>query len=218
MMADRRRYTGTKTLQTAWTVVVAVAVAGWTVALPTVGSPVLRLGGGGVAWVAGLLVLGVSERRHWRRMVERSTFEPDVGPHTADLQKILQGQSVTVSTDVPGLFSQTHTTITAPVEGVDASFTIRISDSGSADDHQGVQTGNETLDEQFVIRGSEQNLQVLLSADVQAALMDVTTPGTFTVTDERVAYEIPFARLRGSELDAAGEAVATIASRLEDVG
>ena len=213
-MADWRRYTGTKTLQMIWTVVVFAAVAVAEVLLSVSGTPLVAVGGG-LAWVVGLVVLGLRDRRHWNRMVEASTFESDPGAHTADLQKIIQGQSVTVKTDVSGILAQAHTRVRANVEGVDASFKIRIRDVGAAGDGAGLTTGNDALDDRFAIEGSAENVKALLSTEVQAALMDVETPGEFTVTATHVDYEMPFTRLSGDELDAAGRAVAIMAARIE---
>jgi hypothetical protein len=214
-MTDHRRYTGTKTLQTAWTVAVLVLAVGlWT---GDVFSPLVTVAGAGGAWVVGLVGLGFRDRRHWQRLTAASTFDRGLAAHTSDLQTIIRGQSVSVSTDVPGLLSQAHLTVRANVEGVDASFTIRIQDAGSTD-RTGVKTGNGELDEQFVVRGKEGNVAAVLTDEVRAALLAVETPGVFTVTGDAVAYDVPFTQVTADELDAAADAAATIAARLETVG
>lgn len=214
-MADRRRYTGTKTLQTGWTLLlVAVAVTA-NLVLSTGTGRMILVGGIGGTWILGLVLLGWNDRRHWNQMVDASTFQREPGAHTADLQKIIRGRSVTVTTDVTGPLSQAHTRVRANLDGVDASFKIRISDAGSVDGSRGLTTGNETLDQRFVIEGSAANVKALLSTEVQSALMDVQTPGTFTVTADRVVYDIPFTRLSSDELDSAATAVALIADRIE---
>jgi len=151
-------------------------------------------------------------------MVSRSSFDRDGGTRSADLEKLLQGRSVIVSTTVPSLFSQTHTEISVPVEGVNASFTISVHNVGTGGTNSGITTGNETLDERFVIEGSEQNIAKLLSADVQAALMDIETPGTCTITGERVIYVVPFTRLSATELETISDGLIAIAERLESIG
>jgi hypothetical protein len=217
-MADWRRYTGTKTLQLGWTVLVLAVVAIIEIVATPGSSPLFTVGGSSLVWVAGLVVLGLRDRRQWNRMVDESSFEPDPGAHTADLQKIIHGQSVTVTTDVPGILSQAHTRVRANIESVDASFKIRISDAARTDGNRGITTGNEALDEQFVIEGTAENVKALLSTDVQSVLMDLETPGTITVTADRATYEVPFTRLTGEELDTAGRAVAIMADRIETVG
>lgn len=214
-MADRRRYTGTKTLQTGWTLLSVLVLAGLAVADAL--SPLLLVGGVGSVWMLGLVVLGLQDRRHWQRLTAASSFEEGLEAHTSDLQKIIGGQSVTVTTDVTGLLSQAHLQVRANVEGVDASFTVRIEDAETAD-RGGVTTGDGDFDEQFVVRGKEGNVAAVLTDDVRAAVLTVDTPGTFTVTGEAVTYEIPFTRVTVEELDAAGEAVAAIAARLEAIG
>ncbi len=217
-MADWRRYTGTKTLQTGWTLAVLGLAAVVEFALSTGIPAQVTLGVAGLAWILGLALLGLQDRRAWNRMVEESAFESDPGAHTADLQKIIQGQSVTVSTDVSGILAQAHTHVRATIDGVDASFQIRIRDEPSAKAERGLTTGNDAIDERFVIDGSPENVKALLSPDVQAALMGVETPGTITVTADHVVYDIPYTRLTASELDAAGQAVGMMADRIESVG
>jgi len=214
-MADRRRYTGTQTLQLGWTLVALLAV----VALQVVagGGPVpsaVAFLGPVVAWVVGLLALGIRERYHWNRLVSASSFERLSGPREADLERIVGGHSVQVVTRVPDLFG-THTVMSAPVEGVDADFTIRITHRSVADDDGGLATGQDALDERFVITGKPGNVKRLLSTELQETLLAIETPGTCTVTGERVEYDVPFTRLTAAELDAIGECVATVAARLE---
>ncbi|MFC7134634.1 MULTISPECIES: hypothetical protein [Salinibaculum] len=214
-MADRRRYTGTKTLQTGWTALAVLVLAVLTVTDAL--SPLLLVGGVGGAWVLGLVVLGLRERRHWQRLTAASSFDEGMEAHTSDLQQIIEGQSVTVTTDVSGILSQAHLEVRATVEGVDASFTIRIEADGAGAEG-GVATGHPDIDDRFVVRGKEGNVAALLSEDVQSALLAVETPGVVTVTGEAVTYDIPFTRVTVEELDAAGATVATMAARLESIG
>lgn len=219
-MGDVRRYTGTQTLQICWTAVAVIAIAGLAVVVaPSAGLPLPAiLVGGSVAWMVGLVLLGLRERRHWNVMVERSSFDHDRGTSSADLERLVGGRSVTVTTDVSEFFFGTHTEIRTAVEDVDASFTVRFSYAGAGAEGEGITTGNDTLDERFVIEGSEQNAARLLSTEVQAALMEVETPGTCTVTGNEVRYEVPFTRLSAAELETIGDLVVTITKRVEAVG
>lgn len=216
-MPDRRRYTGTKSLQLAWSVVCVLAGAAIAQFAPgQIRTPGLLAVGG--LWLAGLLALGWRERRQWRGIVATSSFEPGGPAATADLQRIVSGTSVTVATTVPSLLSQTHTVVRAGVTGVDASFTVEMHHRGGGVSGEGISTGNEAIDEAWVLEGSPKNVRLLLSTDVQSALMDVSVPGTVTVTGERVTIRIPFTALSADELAASASAVATIADRLEQVG
>lgn len=221
-MADRRRYTGTKTLQLAWTIGVVVGtVAVGLAASDPIGSVLARpavLGGASAAWLLGLIALAWRDRRHWRRLVANSSFDQGSGGSRVDLQRIVKGHSVTVETTVPDVLTQTHTEIRAGVEGVDASFEIRMRNLGEAADDEGLTTGNPALDDRYVIEGSPKNVKLVLSPDVQSALMDVETPGEFTITSDHVVYRIPFTRLSPDELALAAEAVAVLAERLERIG
>lgn len=216
-MPDRRRYTGTKTLQLAWSLVALAAGAAVLVFAPeAVSAPTLAVGGG--LWLAGLVALGWHERRRWRRLVSASSFEPGGPGATADLQRIVKGHSITVSTDVPGVLSQTNTVIAAGVTGVDARFTVTLTHVGGDAATEGLTTGNEALDEAWVVEGAPKNVTLLLTADVQSALMDVSVPGTATVTAERVEFRVPFAALSADELATCARVVAEVAERLERVG
>ncbi|WP_340099563.1 hypothetical protein [Salinibaculum salinum] len=214
-MADWRRYTGTKVRQAGWTLLLGLLAV--PVQLTGILPTVVIVGAAGICWVAGLVVLGLGERRHWSALVEDSAFDPGPSGHTADLQQIVRGQSVTVTTDVTGLLAPEHTQVSAAVEGVDTSFTVRIVDS-ELTDKNGVRTGDDALDDRFVITGAEGNVAALLTETIRDSLLTVEVPGAYTIRPDRVVYEIPFTRLTAKELDAAGDAVAILAAQLEAVG
>jgi hypothetical protein len=220
-MDERRRYTGTQRLQIAWSLGIVVIVglvlgASQTTGLPV--SPLVVTLALSVVWLVGLGTLGFRERRQWNRMVDQSSFTRQVGPHAADLEKIVEGRSVTVSTTVPGLVSQTHTEISANVTGVDASFSVEFERIENGSRGGGVTTGDDSLDERYLIEGSASNVDRILSPDVRSALLDIQTPGVCTVTGETVTFEVPFTNLSQGELDSIAEAVVTIAERVETVG
>lgn len=219
-MTDRRRYTGTQTLQLLWSVLALVVIVAVQIAIGgegTIPSPIGLVVSIAV-WFVGLLALGFRERRSWQRLVAESAFQPQTGPREADLERIVGGHSVQVATYLPGIFAGTHTAIWASVEGVDASFTITITHREVADADDGLSTGNDTLDERFVIDGRKGNVAKLLSVEVQEALMDVETPGTWTITGDRVEYDVPFTQLTADELDAVATATASMVERLEAIG
>jgi len=214
-MADRRRYTGTKTLQAGWTLL--LLAVGLVVGTTGLLSMVAAVGGVGLLWIGGLVALGLREHRHWTQLMTASSFDRGTAGGTADLQRIIQGKSVTVTTDVTGILTPGHTQVHTPVEGVDASFTVRIADEELAG-RDGLQTGVDALDERFVITGAESNVAALLTEAVRDALLAVDPSGTYTITPDRVVYEVPFTRLTADELAAAGRAVAVLALQLEAAG
>ncbi|MFC7074536.1 hypothetical protein ACFQJ7_09130 [Halovenus rubra] len=220
-MADRRRYTGTQRLQLLWSLslfllVGMVFILDRAVGVPA--SPLILALVLSVVWLLGLGVLGFRERQQWNKMVAQSSFSKQVGPNAADLETLVDGRSVTVSTTVPGLTAQTHTEVTTTVQEVDASFTVQfehVKDSGT---ENGLTTGDDSFDEQFVIDGSSQNVNRILSSDVRTALLSIETEGTCTITGEHVTFEIPFTMLSPGELEQLGEMVITIAKQVEAVG
>jgi hypothetical protein len=218
-MDDWRRITGTQFLQAIWTIFLLAVGAVIQLLQPVVGGllrPEVFLSLSG-AWIVGLLVVAIYDRRKWSRMVEQSSFKPNTGTTLADLETIKAGRAVTVQTRIPTVFSQAHTTIRTTVEGVSASFTVQLQHVGSGGAENGIQTGNPELDEGFIIRGSEQNVGQLLSPEIQATLMDIETVGTFTSTGSHVEYEVPFTRLRPGELEQLTEASVRIAERIEEL-
>jgi hypothetical protein len=215
-MADRRRYTGTRLLQVTWTALVVVVIAVVESMLSGLAPAAVTVGGGSVLWLVGLVTLGMRERRHWTQLMAASSYDRALAGHTADFQTIVGGKSVTATTDVAGLFSTEHTRIRAPVEGVDASFRVRIADDELAD-ADGLRTGVEALDGRFTISGSESNVAAILTEDVRDALLAVDAPGTYTVSPDRVVFEVPFTHVTAGELEAAGTAVAVLALRVEAV-
>jgi len=219
-MTDRRRYTGTQTLQLVWSGVALLALVALRVApggARSLPSPVAFLVTV-VVWFAGLVALGFRERRHWQRLVDASSFQRQTGPREADLERIVGGHSVQVATRVAGLLSGTHTAVWAPVNGVDASFTITVTHRVLTGNGGGLTTGSDALDERFVIEGAEGNVAKLLSPEVQEALLEMETPGAWMITGERVEYDVPFTRLEPEELDTIGAAVAVVVDRLEALG
>lgn len=211
-MADRRRYTGTKTLQAGWTVL--LFVVGLLVGATGLLSTVVTVGGVSILWVGGLVAVGLREHRHWNDLIATSSFDRGTAGQTADFQQIIRGKSVTVTTDVAGFLTAGHTQVRAPVEGVNASLTVRITDE-ELTDTEGVRTGVDALDDRFVITGADGNVAALLTEEVRDALLSVDPPGTYSVMPDRVVYEIPFTRLTADELAAAGDAVAVLALQLE---
>jgi hypothetical protein len=211
-MTEWRRFTGTPRAQLIFTagsgVLLLAAIA--TLApdfgvLPVVAAVV-------TAWLLGLVGFGLREYLQWNRLVENSEFERQRGPRENDLHKIIGGHSVTVTTDLDSPVGQTHAWVSAPVNDVDATFTVRFS---TEDDRGGVRTGNEDIDARYSIQGSRENVDRLLTPDVQMALMDAATPGTVTVSGDRVTYEIPFTQLTPAELSAATDVVVTLVDRVE---
>lgn len=218
-MDDWRRYTGTQMLQAGWTIL-ALAVAALLLLLDPFGGllapPVFLTWS--LTWIVGLVVIALFDRRNWNRMVAGSSFQPDTSTRLADLETIKGGRSVTVTTEIPETLAQSHLTVRAPIENVSASFTIRLTNVGTGGTADGLQTGNEALDDAYVIRGTRENVSQLLSREVQAALMDVETPGTFTITGTAVEYDVPFTRLGPAELETIAETCVTLATRIEEIG
>lgn len=220
-MTERRQYTGTQRLQIAWSlgivaVALVVAAIDLTTGLPVSSLvPVLIIS---VLWLVGLASLGFRDRRQWNRMVEESAFDRQAGTNTADLERIVEGRSVTISTSLPGPLSQTHTELTTSVAGVDASFSVEVRQRADEGVAGGVTTGHEQFDERFVVEGKEQNVTRILTPEVRTALLDVRTPGVCTVTGDAVSYEVPFTNLSPEELDTIAEALVVVATRVEDVG
>jgi hypothetical protein len=219
-MEDRRRYTGTQFLQAIWTIGALAVGAVIQFLAPIVGGllrPAVFLSVSGV-WIAGLIVIALYDRRRWSRMIDNSSFRPDTSTRLADLESLKGGRSVTVTTAIPNVLSQTHLTVQTPVEGVGASFTVRLSRVGSAGSDDGILTGNDDLDDAYVIRGTEGNVSQLLSPEIQATLMDIETVGVFTITGNAVEYEIPYTRISGDELESAADACVELAERVEQLG
>jgi hypothetical protein len=218
-MDDWRRVTGTQFLQAIWTILALSVGAAIQLLQPVVGGllrpDVFLLVSG--SWIVGLILIALSDRRRWNRMVSESSFQPNTGTTLADLESIKAGRSVTVRTQIPNVLSQAHLTIETPVEGVGASFTVRFEYVGSGGTEEGIQTGNDALDEAFVIRGGRENVQQLLSPEIQATLMDVDTVGTFTVTGSSVECELPFTRLESGELEGLATTTVELAQRVEDL-
>jgi hypothetical protein len=217
-MDDWRRYTGTQMLQAGWTIL-SLAIAALLLLVGPFGgllAPPVFLAWS-LSWIAGLVVIALYDRRQWNRMVEGSSFQPDTSTRLADLETIKSGRSVTVTTEIPETLAQSHLGVRVPVENVSASFTIRLTYVGSGGSEDGLQTGNEALDEAYVIRGTRENVAQLLSAEVQAGLMDVETPGTFTITGSAVEYEVPFARLDPVELETLADTCVLLAKRIEQL-
>lgn len=216
-----RRYTGTQRLQLVWSLVCVGFIGGaiglGSVSAVSISVPVL-VGGVGVGWLIGLILLGLRERRQWSQMVENSEFSDQIGPNTADIETIIDGRSVSASTTVPSPLAQSHTELRTAISGVDASFTVTLERVVNGEPTGGTKTGAEELDSAFVINGSNENVSRILSEDVQHALVELETPGLCTVTGDHVTFRVPFTALTPAELETISDALVTIASRVEEVG
>lgn len=221
-MTDYRRYTGTQRLQLGVTLAAAVAVGLAVGPLRSLAfgfvSPALFVAIMSGVWLIGLVGLGLRDRTQWNRLVSASSFESQRGTRTVDLEKIIDGRSVTGTTNVPSIFAQTHLEIRTDIEEVEANFTVTMEQVGSGGKSRGITTGTDQLDEAFVIEGSPDNVGRILSPDVQIALMEIMTPGTCTVTGEAVVYDVPFTTVQPGELEAVADAIVEIAQRVEAVG
>ena len=218
-MGDRRRYTGTQMLQALWTVFALAIGALIQLLQPIVGGmldPVVFLTVSGL-WIVGLLGIALYDRHKWGEMVSGSSFQPDTSTRIADLESLKGGRSVVVLTTIPDMLSQTHMEVRTPIEGVNASFTIKLSYVGDGGSEEGIQIGTEALDESFVIRGNRDNISQLLSPEIQSQLMDIETEGTFTITGNAVEFEIPFTRLAPTELEQVADVSLAIAEHVESL-
>jgi hypothetical protein len=218
-MRDWRRYTGTQFLQAIWTLFALAVGAVVQLFEPIVDGllhPAVFLTGSGI-WIVGLFLIALYDRRHWNQMVADSSFKPDTSTRLADLERLQNGRTVVVTTNIPDIFSQTHMTVRTPVEAVDATFTVQLTHVGTGGRERGLQTGNDQLDEAFVIRGTEQTVVQLLPPEIQETLVDIETAGVFTITGDAVECEIPFTRLSVAELEAVTDACVDIAERIEAV-
>lgn len=219
-MGDWRRYTGTQMLQAFWTVFMLAVGVVVQLLQPIVGGmlhpPTFVFLSG--SWILGLLAIALYDRRQWNAMVAQSSFEPDTSTRLADLESLKRGRSVVVQTKIPDMLSQAHMEVRTPVEGVGASFTVRLTYVGSGGTEDGLLTGTDELDDQFVIRGTTENVKKLLSADIQEKLLALDTEGTFTITGNVVRYTIPFTRLSPTELEEISDTAVAIAERIESLG
>jgi len=217
VMVDWRRYTGTQRVQLAWSAIVflvlAAIVSGF-IPIPTEAGVIAA----SISWFVGLVTIGLLDRRQWKTLVQRSSFEPAAPTREIDLEWLLGDRSVYAEATVPSVFAQTHLVVSTPVSDVDASFTVTLTYVGEGGTATGVQTGVDSLDAAFQIDGREENVGQILSRDVATELLSVNTPGTFTVTGDAVRYTIPFTRISPGELEAISEAVVAIARRVETVG
>jgi hypothetical protein len=210
---DRRELTGARSLQTGWSALALLAFALATVGRPALVEPI-PVAGGAAAWLVGLGLIGLRDRRAWVRLARDSTFEPGPEAGYADLRRELKGYTVTVSADVPLPLGQTHAVVSTTVATGSGGEPVEFERIGEGATGTGVEVGNPALDGAWVIDGPDARVTALLSTDVQAALMDVTVPLTVEVADGVVA-RVPFTRLRPAELGAVATAVATLADRVE---
>lgn len=216
-MTDLRKYTGTQRLQAGWSIL-AVGLLALILATRPTDELLLEIGVISGVWLVGLLSFAYMDRRQWNQMVAGSGFDHEQSTRPVDLERLYRNRSVYVQTVLPHILAQTHTEISTRVEGVDARFTVRLTHVADAGADEGIQTGNDAIDGQFVIDGSEQNVAHILSPDVIDALAGIDTAGTMTITHDEITYIVPFTRLSSTELDTLADAVVAVAEQVEQVG
>ena len=123
--------------------------------------------------------------------------------------------SAVLAVDAPTATDRVELSTTA--EASTDTITVRhVGPDGTA--AGGLTTGNPDLDDRFVFEGNERNVTLLLTPDVQAALMDLDVPATIEATSDQVVCDVPFTTVTPNELRAAADAVVEVVERLERVG
>ncbi len=220
-MTRLRRYVGKRHRLLVWTLL--LAGGGW-VALTEYSAEVTGYTDRPTAvaalvgvWLTGVLVVRRRERRAWRRLIEETPFEPQ---HEDDrrppLQRSLKGNVITAETVGRGLVRQRGIRVEATAGGVTDPIDVTLTYVGSGGTERGIKTGTDALDETFVFEvEAGSNIASVFDAEVQSALLDISVPGRLRIDGRHVSYEIPFTRVRPSELGTVSKTVATIAARME---
>ncbi|MCU4717126.1 hypothetical protein [Halapricum hydrolyticum] len=220
-MTRLRRYLGERHRLLVWTVLIAgggwVAITEFENELAAYADRPAAIAAFAGVWLAGVLVVRRRERRAWRRLIDETPFEPQ---HEDDrrppLQRSLKGNVITAEPVGRGLVRQQGIRVEATAGGVTAPIDVTLTYVGSGGTERGIRTGTDALDEQFVFEVTAgSNLASVFDAEVQSALLDVSIPGRLRIDGRHVSYEIPFTRVRPSELGTVSKAVATIAARME---
>jgi hypothetical protein len=213
-------FAGRKTVAAAWSVAVAIATLVWVVATgPDIVGSVTTIGAiAGVVWFLGLAALRHKAKRHWLHTAEVGEFSPQAnerGTYPA-LQATIRGRTVTAVASAPGFFAEDHTILKTAVSNVERSVSIQGRHVGGGVERRGPTVSNPALDESFIFAGSTLALlPEILSPEVQSAMMDLEVPGTLSVRDGAVTYEVPFTRLSAAQLRRCARVVATIAVEME---
>jgi len=170
-----------------------------------------------VVWLLGVVLFRRGERLAWKRLRTNSPFSAQrEGQHRPALQNEYKRKTITVDVVDRGRLRQQGVRVEAILDGLSKPLALELRYVGSGGREEGIRTGNDALDEQFVLMvEAGSNLREVFDPEVQSALMDISIPGTLRVTNERVVYDVPFTRIRPDELGAVARAVATIAARLE---
>jgi len=170
-----------------------------------------------VIWLLGVVLLRRGERLAWTRLRRNSPFSAQrEDRRRPPLQNEYKRKTITVDVIDRGLVRQQGVRVETLLDGLSKPLALELRYVGSGGREEGIRTGNDALDEQFVLTvEAGSNLREVFDPEVQSALMDISIPGTLRVTNERVVYDVPFTRVRPDELGAIARAVATIAARLE---
>lgn len=172
-------------------------------------------------WLLGIVVIRRGERRSWRRLFTETPFERqnDERSRRPPLQRPLKRKTITVEPLDRGLLRQRGVRVRAFLDEVEAPLDVRLRSVGSGGADDGVRTGNDTLDDQFVLTvEAGSGLGPVFDPEVQSALMDISVLGTLRIERRHVTYDAPFTRLRPEELGAVSRAVATVAARVDRLG
>lgn len=168
-------------------------------------------------WLVGVVLFRRSERLAWKRLRTNSPFSAQrEDRRRPPLQNEYKRKTITVEVIDRGFVRQQGVRVETILDGLSKPLALELRYVGSGGREEGIRTGNDSLDDQFVLTVQQgSNLREVFDPEVQSALMDISVPGTMRVTHQRVVYDVPFTRLRPEELGAIARAVATIASRLE---
>ncbi|QCC51620.1 hypothetical protein [Halapricum salinum] len=170
-----------------------------------------------VVWLFGVVLFRRGERLSWKRLRTKSPFSAQrEDRRRPPLQNEYKRKTVTAEVIGRGFVRQQGVRVETLLDGLSKPLALELQYVGSGGREEGIRTGNDALDDQFVLTvEAGSNLREVFDPEVQSALMDISIPGTLRVTNERVVYDVPFTRVRPEELGAVARAVATMAARLE---
>lgn len=220
-MTRLRRYFGERHRLLVWTLLLAgggwVALTEFERTLATYADRPTAIAALAGVWLSGVLVVRRRERRAWRRLIDETPFEPQhEGDRRPPLQRSLKGNVITAESVGRGLVRQRGIRVEATAGGVTEPIDVTLTYVGSGGTERGIRTGTDALDERFVFEvDAGSNLASVFDAEVQSALLDISVPGRLRIDGRHVSYEVPFTRVRPSELGTISKTVATIAARIE---
>lgn len=208
-----------------------VALVGWTAGLAALAvrwpdaemlassvDPRTRTAAIGALWLAGTLTVLLWQRTLWTTMGSGAGFRAEGGVGLVGLSRLTtttRDRTVTATAVRRGWWPFARLRVEAALATPDPDATLELSVTTDGDPEGRVLFEAPDADRRYVLRDGGGNLDDVFTTDFKADLVDVETPGTLTVADGHVRYDVSSLPFDAGRLSDCAGATVRLAEQVE---